>query len=75
MTLKSGSQQDIINMFSDFRRDVSQTIKSVIQLVYFMRGSVSYQDMMNMSFVERQMVGDFISERLEQESKRVHPVY
>lgn len=75
MTLKSGSQQDIINMFSDFRRDVSQTLKSVIQLVYFMRGSISYHDMMNMSFVERQMVGDFISERLEQESKRMHPVY
>lgn len=58
-----------------FRREVSMIIKSVIQLVYFMRGSISYNDMMNMSFAERQMINDFISERLEQESKRMNPVY
>ena len=50
-------------------------MKSVIQLVYFMRGSISYNEMMNMTFVEREMVGDFIKERLEQESKRSNPVY
>lgn len=75
MTLKTGSQQEIIDMFQNMRRDIRNTIKSVITLVYFMRGSVSYNDMMNMTFVEREMVSDFISERLEQESKRMHPVY
>jgi hypothetical protein len=75
MTLKTGSQQDIVNMFTDMRKDVSATLKSVITLVYFMRGSISYTDMMNMSYAERQMVNDFISERLELESKRMHPVY
>jgi len=75
MTLKTGSQQDIINMFNNLRRDVNTMTKSIIQLVYFMRGSISYRDMMNMSFAERQMISEFISERLEQESKRMHPVY
>ena len=62
-------------MFSSFRREVNGIMKSVIQLVYFMRGSISYNEMMNMTFVEREMVGDFIKERLEQESKRSNPVY
>lgn len=75
MTLKTGSQQDIINMFNQFRGDVRNSIQSVIQLVYFMRGSVSYNEMMNMTHMEREMIGDFVSDRLEQESKRMNPVY
>ena len=62
-------------MFTRFRTDVRETIKSVIQLVYFMRGSVSYKDMMHMTYVERELIDEFVSERLEQESKRMYPVY
>jgi len=62
-------------MFTRFRTDVRETIKSVIQLVYFMRGSVSYKDMMDMTYVERELINEFVSERLEQESKRMYPVY
>lgn len=62
-------------MFNDMRSDIAKTIKAVIQLVYFMRGSISYNDMMNMTHMERDMVNDFISERLEMEAKRMHPVY
>ena len=62
-------------MFTRFRTDVRETIKSVIQLVYFMRGSVSYKDMMDMTYVERELIDEFVSERLEQESKRMYPVY
>lgn len=75
MTLKTGSQQEIIDMFNAMRKDVNGILKSIITLVYFMRGSISYNDMMNMTYVERELVNDFISERLEQESKRMHPVY
>ncbi len=75
MTLKTGSQQDIINMFTDLRADINNLISNVIQLVYFMRGSIQYSEMMNMSHAERQIVSEFISERLEQESKRHTPVY
>lgn len=75
MTLKTGSNEDIIAMFNQFRNDVSMTIKSIIQLVYFMRGSVGYNDMMNMTHMEREMISEFINERLEQESKRMYPVY
>ena len=75
LTLKTGSQEDIIKMFNSFRADVRNTIQAVIQLVYFMRGSVSYNDMMKLSYMEREMIGEFVSGRLEQESKRMSPVY
>lgn len=75
MTLKTGSNEDIVSMFNQYRADIADTIKSVIQLVYFMRGSVSYHEMMNMTYMERVMINEFIGDRLEQESKRMYPVY
>ncbi|MGZ8924648.1 MAG: hypothetical protein ACXW2E_02070 [Nitrososphaeraceae archaeon] len=50
-------------------------LRSIIQLVYFMRGSIQYKDMLNMSLVEREEVGDFIEKRIEQESKKMYPIY
>lgn len=40
-----------------------------------MRGSIQYEDMLNRSFAERRIFGDFIEERLEKESKNPYPVY
>lgn len=62
-------------MFARMNKDSRQTIKSIISLVYFMRGSVSYNDMMFMTHAEREMIKEFLDERLEAESKNPHPVY
>lgn len=62
-------------MFLEMNSVVSKTIKGIIQLVYFMRGSVQYRDMMEMTFIERQQVSDFIETRLEAESKKMYPQY
>lgn len=50
-------------------------ISSVIHLVYFMRGSVQYKDMMNLTLFEREAMSEFIDKRIEIESKHSHPVY
>jgi len=50
-------------------------IKSIVQLAYFMRGSVQYHHLMNMSLVEREIINEFIEERLEAEGKKMYPVY
>jgi hypothetical protein len=57
------------------KRESRQLIKGIIQLVYFMRGSIQYHDMMNLSYAERDMVNDFINQRLEQEGKKMYPNY
>lgn len=50
-------------------------IKSIVQLVYFMRGSIQYRDMLDMSLVERQAVSEFIENRLDAERGKMYPVY
>ncbi len=62
-------------MFGRMSRERTRIIKSVVQLVYFMRGSIQYNDMMNMSFVEREIISNFIEERLENENKKMYPNY
>lgn len=57
------------------RKETRGLLKEVISLVYFMRGSIQYRDMMTMTPVEREMISDFIKDRLEQESNKTYPVY
>lgn len=62
-------------MFIQMSVDRKRILHSIIQLVYFMRGAIQYKDMMNMSLVERDAVGEFIEKRLEQEAKKTYPTY
>jgi hypothetical protein len=40
-----------------------------------MRGAVSYEEMMRRCFAERQLIGEFLSERLTTESNKEFQVY
>lgn len=75
MTLQHGSTEQIQSMFSRLQREIRSLIKSVIKLVYFMRGAIQYDEMMDRTYIERQLISEFIDERLEQESKNPHPIY
>ena len=63
-------------MFGRLRSDGRRIIESVVELAYFMRGSMSYEDiLLRMSFAERDIAETFIRKRLEAESKKPNPVY
>ena len=62
-------------MFAALRRESERLIDSILTLIYFMRGSLSYSEAMNMSYAERELVGKFIEKRLEVEKKNPYPVY
>lgn len=62
-------------MFDDLREGSRAMIKGVIQLVYFMRGAISYTEMMGLTHGEREMISEFLKQRLEIESDRVNPIY
>lgn len=49
--------------------------KEVVQLVYFMRGAISYHEAMLLTPGERDLMSEFITERLEYEGKKLHPNY
>ena len=44
-------------------------------MVYFMRGSIQYDDMMFRTPGERDVIQEFIESRLDVENKKINPVY
>ncbi len=62
-------------MFGSLQTDTTALINEAIQLSYFMRGAVSYEDMLRRTPGERQLMSTFIEKRLDGESKKMHPVY
>jgi hypothetical protein len=73
--LKHGSPEEIRDMFHRMRDETRGLLKEVVSLVYFMRGSIQYTDMMLMTPAERELISEFIKERLDQERDKMHPVY
>jgi len=63
-------------MFLSLQDEAEMLIKGIIDITYFMRGGMSYESiLLTMSYAERQLVSDFLKERLEQESKSPQPNY
>jgi hypothetical protein len=73
--LKQGKPEDIRNMFIRMRKETRDLLNEVVQLVYFMRGSIQYDDMLMRTPGEREIIADFIKSRLEQENEKMYPVY
>lgn len=73
--LRQGNPDEIRDMFNRMRKETRDLLEEVVSLVYFMRGSIQYNDMMLMTPVERELVGSFIKSRLEVETAKQHPVY
>jgi hypothetical protein len=62
-------------MFEWMRKSSRALTKDLIQLVYFMRGAISYQEALLLTPGERDLMQEFISERLESEAKKLYPNY
>ena len=73
--LKNGRRDQIMKMISQLQHEAKQILETVVRLVYFMRGSVTYHQMLDMTFMEREIIDEFVAGRLEQERKNPHPNY
>jgi len=73
--IRSGDRDAVRKLFKSLNNEVEAIMESVLSLIYFMRGAVSYTEMMNMSYAERQMISEFLDKRFKVESKNPHPVY
>lgn len=62
-------------MFNRLQSESTAIVQGVIELVYFMRGSVTYEEMMRRTPGERQLIDDFLKKRLKAESKNPTPNY
>ena len=71
-----GSPERIQEMLKNLQNEVELLVENIIDMSYFMRGSMSYESiLLTMSYAERQLVAKFLKKRLEQESKSPRPVY
>jgi len=76
VTLKNGSPEAVEKMFNVLRRESENLMESVISVIYFMRGSVSFQEMMcQVTPGVRGLMQEFIDKRLEIESKKMFQNY
>ena len=61
-------------MIKSFQKDVTALVKTCMSMTYFMRGSYQYEDILNRSYSERQMIAQFIEERMEMQQKIPYPI-
>ena len=63
-------------MFLTLQDEAESLIKGIIEMSYFMRGAMTYENiLLTMSFAERQLAQQFLNSRLEQELKSPSPNY
>jgi hypothetical protein len=73
--LREGKPAEIKEMIDRMQSESRALLKALINLVYFMRGSISYAEMMWMTFAEREMIKEFLDDRFEIEKNRSTPIY
>ncbi len=62
-------------MMSRLQGDVQTVVDNIIELSYFMRGAISYEEMMLRTPGERQRISKFVEKRLESQKNSMYPVY
>ena len=73
--LESGDSELIQTMFNRMRGEVRTLLTNIIGLVYFMRGAVQYEDMLQRTPAERQLFEEFIEQRLTAQKDSMFPIY
>ena len=72
MTLKPEQVQKLIE---DMEKDVNEIKKTSLTFSWYMRGGVSYEDILNMSVFEREQISEIIDNNLETTKKSQLPFF
>lgn len=56
-------------MFDRLQNSAEMLIREITQIAYFMRGGITYDDLMFRTPAERDIISDVLRERIEFESK------
>lgn len=73
--IMSGETSRISELINSMAFDVRSLLKSAIEISYFSRAATTYEKVLQMSALERDLWVDFINKRLEQAAKSPFPVY
>lgn len=69
------SPEGVGKLFDQFEEDVATIKKNCLRLAWYMRGSVSYEDVLNMSDNERKWINELIESNLETTKKTQLPFF
>jgi len=62
-------------LITGYENEVSDIKKNALQMAWYMRGSVSYNDVLNMSVDERKYINTIIEQNLETTKKTQLPFF
>jgi hypothetical protein len=69
MRLLSLTSEDIKSLMDDMEKEVTDIKSSALKLSWYMRGAVSYTDIMNMSMNERKLISEIAKDNIETTKK------
>ncbi len=73
--IKTGDGERIGKLIAQLGREIRIIIKNALELSYFSRGAWSYEQVLLMSAIEREIATEFINKRLEIAGKSTFPVF
>lgn len=62
-------------MFQRFQREMKAFLNEAMEISYWSRGAVQYNDAFDLTPIERDHWNAWLKKRLEEESKRMNPSY
>ena len=71
----TGDMSRIARMINSLGNDVRNLLRTAFELSYYSRGAWSYESVLKMTPLERDIATEFVNKRLEIANKSSHPVY
>ena len=68
-------KSDMISFFKDLENECKNLKNELFKICWYMRGGVTYQESLALSFDERQIIGALIKENLETTKKTGQPFF
>lgn len=69
------SNEDIVSLLNDYDKETKAIKKDALKLSWYMRGGLTYDDIMILSTTEREWIGDIIKDNLETTKKSGMPFF
>jgi hypothetical protein len=73
--IRSGNPALTAKFMADLTAAMRGILSNCMELIYYMRGSVSYEEAMLMSVPEREIMAELVNKKLKEASKMPHPVF
>lgn len=73
LTLKS--EAEVVELLENYDKQVKGIKKELLRLCWSMRGGISYPELLEMSFQERELIGEIAKENIETTQKTKMPYF